>query len=62
MSIHPVLNISFSRSKIYAIFKLSLKKYFFQEGDEGEREGVVGSGNPFGDDDEEEVGSIAVTS
>ena len=28
----------------------------FQEGDEGEREGVVGSGNPFGDDGEEEVG------
>ena len=39
------------------------KSTSFQEGDEGERGGGVGSGNPFGDDnEEEEVGPHSVIS
>ena len=46
-----------------AIYKLSLTKVLFQEGNEGERGGGVGSGNPFGDDnEEEEVGPHSVIS
>ena len=45
------------------IYKLSLTKVLFQEGNEGERGGGVGSGNPFGDDnEEEEVGPHSVIS